>query len=104
MDEVFLRNRITQLRILKGVSEYQMSLDLGHSRSYLQSISSGRSLPSWSEFFNICDYLGVTPVDFFKSEIDNPGLVSEVVSAVVAMDDVDRKMILGFATRLLSKV
>lgn len=30
----FLRDRITQLRLQKGVSEYQMSLDLGHSRGY----------------------------------------------------------------------
>ena len=27
----FLRNRITQLRLQKGVSEYQMSLDLGNA-------------------------------------------------------------------------
>lgn len=32
----FLRDRITQLRLQKGVSEYQMSLDLGHSRGYIQ--------------------------------------------------------------------
>lgn len=42
----FLRNRITQLRLQKGVSEYQMSLELGHSRGYVQNISSGKSLPS----------------------------------------------------------
>ena len=31
MDEQFLRDRISQLRMKKGVSEYQMSLELGHS-------------------------------------------------------------------------
>lgn len=31
MTEDFVRNRITQLRLQKGVSEYQMSYDLGHS-------------------------------------------------------------------------
>ncbi len=50
MDEKFIRDRITELRINKGVSEYKMSLDLGHSRSYMQGISSGRSLPPMSEF------------------------------------------------------
>ena len=34
MDENFIRDRITQLRLRKGVSEYQMSYDLGHSRGY----------------------------------------------------------------------
>ena len=28
MDEEFIRNRITELRLKKGVSEYQMSMDL----------------------------------------------------------------------------
>ena len=39
MDTQFVRDRITQLRLKKGVSEYQMSYDLGHSRSYIYNIS-----------------------------------------------------------------
>ena len=46
MDEEFIRNRITELRLKKGVSEYQMSMELGQNRSYIQAISSGRSMPS----------------------------------------------------------
>ena len=41
IDANFIRNRITQLRLQKGVSEYQMGYDLGHSRSYVYNISSG---------------------------------------------------------------
>lgn len=36
MNEQFVRDRITQLRLRKGVSEYKMSYDLGHSRGYVQ--------------------------------------------------------------------
>ena len=54
MDE-FVRNRITQLRINRGISEYQLSYDLGHSRGYINNISSGKTLPSMSEFFYICE-------------------------------------------------
>lgn len=50
MDENYIRNKISELRIKKGLSEYKMSLDLGHSKSYIQSISSGKALPSLSEF------------------------------------------------------
>lgn len=57
MDEDFIRQRITELRIQKNVSEYRMSLDLGHSKSYVQSITSGRALPSMPEFLYICEYL-----------------------------------------------
>lgn len=53
MDEEFIRNRITELRLKKGASEYQMSLALGQNRSYIQGISSGRSLPSMAQFLKI---------------------------------------------------
>ena len=49
MDEEFIRNRITELRLKKGVSEYQMSMELGQNRSYIQAISSGRSMPSMKQ-------------------------------------------------------
>ena len=54
MDEAFIRNRITQLRIKKDVSEYQMSLELGQNKGYIQAISSGRAMPSMAQFLNIC--------------------------------------------------
>ena len=65
MTAEFVRDRITQLRIQKGVSEYKMSYDLGHSRGYINNISSGKALPSLAEFFAICEYFGITPIEFF---------------------------------------
>ena len=53
MTEEFIRNRITELRLRKGVSEYQMSYDLGHSRGYVYNISSGKALPPMKEFLAI---------------------------------------------------
>ena len=50
IDTKFIRDRITQLRLQKDVSEYKMSYDLGHSRSYIYNISSGKSLPPMGEF------------------------------------------------------
>jgi transcriptional regulator with XRE-family HTH domain len=58
-----------------------MSLDLGHSKRYIQSISSGKSLPSLSEFLYICEYLGVPPKDFFDEEIQEPTLTNELYKA-----------------------
>ena len=95
-----IRNRITQLRMKKGVSEYQMSLDLGHSKSYMQSISSGRALPSMSEFLVICDYLGVTPREFFDEELGNPALVSEITSRLRDYSDDDLRLILALLDRI----
>lgn len=70
MNESYVRERITELRKARGISEYRMSLDLGHSKSYIQSISSGKALPSFNEFFSICDYLKVTPMQFFDPEFE----------------------------------
>ncbi len=56
MTEDFIRDRITQLRQNKNVSERKMSLDLGHSTSYIRSITSGRSLPSTPELLYICEF------------------------------------------------
>lgn len=98
--EEFIRNRITKLRMLKNVSEYQMSLDLGHSKSYIQSISSGRALPSMSEFISICEYLGITPKEFFDDENSNPVLHGEVIETMKDMQDKDIELILALLKRL----
>lgn len=99
MDEKFIRDRITELRINKGVSEYKMSLDLGHSRSYMQGISSGRSLPPMSEFLYICEYLGVTPAQFFDDGASNPILVQKILDGVRDMSDKDLLTILDVIDR-----
>ena len=39
--QYLLRERITQLRLKKDVSERRMSLDLGKTDSYIRSITSG---------------------------------------------------------------
>ena len=63
--EIFVRERITELRLAKGVSEHKMSLDLGKSGSYIRGITNGMALPSLREFFNICEYFDMTPTAFF---------------------------------------
>ena len=89
MDTKFIRDRITQLRIQKGVSEYKMSYDLGHSRSYIYNISSGKSLPPMAEFLEICDYFGITPSQFFNDTTDNPVLLQSAIEELKKLDDDD---------------
>ncbi len=103
MDENFVRQRLTELRIKKGVSEYKMSTDLGHSKSYIQSISSGRALPSLSEFIFMCEYLGITPRDFFDEENTEPILVRQLCNTVREMPDKDLLALLNIAERLSEK-
>ncbi len=100
MYEDFLRERLTQLRLIKGVSEYKMSKDLGHSKNYIQNISSKRTLPSITEFFYICDYLEVSPLGFFNAEIDNPALVEQAIAGMITLNDDDLQHLIYFIKRL----
>lgn len=100
MEESFIRERITELRLKKGVSEYKMSMDIGHSKSYIQSITSGRALPSLSELLYICEYLEVTPDFFFKEEVVEPVLVEKIMSSIVNLKENDLMLILNLVERL----
>ncbi len=100
MDEMYIRNRLSQLREEKKISERKMSLDLGHSTSYIRSITSGRSLPSMGEFLYICEYLGITPMEFFNEEKDTTLLQQKVIDSIYAMSDDDLALLIGFIERL----
>lgn len=98
--EDFVRNRITQLRLNKGLSEYQLSYDLGHSRGYINNISSGKSLPSMSEFFVICDYFNITPIEFFDTKHSNPELLSKAIQELQTLNDDDMLLMLTLIKRI----
>ena len=103
MTAKFVRDRITQLRMQKGVSEYRMSYDLGHSRGYINNISSGKSLPSMVEFFAICDYFDITPVEFFEGNKMDPRLLNCTFQKIEKLNIEDLNLINTVAERLLQK-
>lgn len=76
----FLRDRISQLRVDNHLSEYALSYAIGRSRGYITSISTGRILPSWSKFFALCDYLSLSPSEFFDPEREEDHVITEIVS------------------------
>lgn len=65
MYEDLVPMRLAQLRTQKGVSARDMSLSLGQANNYINNIENKKSLPSMQSFFYICEYLGVTPQEFF---------------------------------------
>lgn len=100
MYKQFLRDRISKLRVQMDVSEYQMSLELGHSRSYIQNISSGKRLPSVDGLFEICDYFEITPAEFFDQGIEEPMLIKEAMGGLRKLDHNDLAMVVGLINRL----
>ena len=103
MDEQFVRDRITLLRLRKGVSEYKMSYDLGHSRGYVHNISSGKATPPMKEFFAICEYFELTPQQFFDEGTQNSELIQKAINGMKQLDEKDMLMLLGFINRMLEK-
>lgn len=72
MKKTFIKDRIAMLVLLHQTSEKEVSRQLGCSPGYIQSITSGRALPSFEMFFKICDYFGLTPAEFFDESSRNP--------------------------------
>lgn len=103
MEEQFIRDRISKLREQKQVSERKMSLDLGHSTSYIRSITSGRSLPSMSEFLYICEYLGVTPMEFFNEDKATTLMQQKAIDYIYSMSDEDVSLMIGFIERIQNR-
>lgn len=101
MNNDFIRNRITALRLQKGVSEYRMSYDLGRSRGYVHNISSGKTLPSMSEFLAICEYFSITPSEFFDEQLENPILLNETILRMDQLGENDLALILNIVNRIL---
>ena len=100
MEEQFIRDRLSRLREEKQISERKMSLDLGHSTSYIRSITSGRALPSMGEFLYICEYLGITPMEFFNEDKATTLTQQKAIDYIYTMPNKDVELLIGFIERL----
>ena len=74
--------RLSQLRLAKGVSARDMSLSIGQSAGYINNIETGFSYPSMTGFFYICEYLDITPSEFFDTDSKSPTKEKELMEAV----------------------
>lgn len=86
MYEEFTQSRIAQLRGQKHVSARDMSLSLGQNPSYINQIENRKALPSLTGLFYICEYLGVTPKEFFDDGCQDPGYLQELTEEIKKLD------------------
>lgn len=91
--------RLYSLRSARKISAREMSLSLGQGNSYITNIENGKHLPSMKQFFAICDFLCITPAEFFDyAEVpkgDAPGL-SELIQS---MDKADQEILISLVNR-----
>lgn len=78
--QVFI-DRLVKLRMNKGVSARDMSLSIGQSEGYINNIENGINFPSMTVFFYICDYFGISPMEFFDINSNNPIKNKELLEA-----------------------
>lgn len=95
MYEDFVPERLAQLRMQKGVSARDMSLSLGQSNNYINTIENKKSLPSMQSFFYICEYLGVTPQEFFDDGNTVPEALREFIAHARRLSPESLEHILG---------
>ena len=87
MDQNAFSRRLSELRLQKGVSARDMSLSIGQSAGYINNIENGVNFPSMTTFFYICDFLNVSPKEFFDLDTENPTKAKELFEAARRLKD-----------------
>jgi transcriptional regulator with XRE-family HTH domain len=79
--------RLSLLRTQMNISARDMSLSLGQNPGYINSIENGKSLLSMAMFFYICEYLHVSPEEFFNTSNAYPTKIKKIVGDLSPLDD-----------------
>lgn len=85
-EEQFSR-RLAQLRIKSGMSARDMSLSLGQNPGYINTIENGKAFPTMTNFFYICDFLHISPKEFFDTDSENPKKIQELTEQLKLLDE-----------------
>ena len=103
MDEKFVSERLGRLRTQKDVSARDMSLSMGQANNYINSIENGKAMPSMQGLFYICEYLKISPKEFFDDEVSHPALVNEIVAQLKTLNEENLNTILALTHQLQNK-
>ena len=86
MYEEMFPTRLAELRRKKDISARDMSLSIGQNPGYINNIETGKALPSMTSFFFICDFLGITPQEFFDTDTKNPDDLRAITENLKKLD------------------
>ena len=96
--------RLARLRIQKGVSARDMSLSMGQNPNYINHIETGKALPSLTGLLYICEYLGVTPAEFFDTENKNPKKLDEITQDLRKLTPAQLETVSALVKQLAGKL
>ena len=92
--------RLAKLRGEKGISAREMSLSIGQNPGYINNIENGKSMPSLSGIFFICEYLNITPKDFFDIDSSNPSKAKELYDIAKTLNNEQLNILISLAKGL----
>ncbi|MBE6656059.1 MAG: helix-turn-helix transcriptional regulator [Ruminococcaceae bacterium] len=95
--------RLAKLRAQKGVTARDMSLSMGQNPNYINHIETGRTLPSLTGVFYICEYLGVTPSEFFDEDNKNPKKLDEITRDLRRLSPAQLETVAALVKQLAGK-
>ena len=79
MEEIIrMQNNLLLIRRTVGWTAEEFGEKIGVTRQTINNIESGKSMPSLSGIFYICEYLGITPKDFFDTDTASPSKANEL--------------------------
>lgn len=84
--EKWFPQRLTQLRTQRSVSARDMSLSIGQNTGYINPIENGKNFPTMKNFFYICEYLHITPKDFFDVDAADPEALHGMIANLKKLD------------------
>lgn len=90
MDKNFIGKRITALRMKEGISEYQLSKNIGKCNNYINKVTSGAITPTLNSLLSICEYFGITLAQFFRDDSTEVSLTAEKIAAILPYIDEDK--------------
>lgn len=103
MYEEQFSKRLTELRTQKGVSARDMSLSIGQNPGYIRAIESGTAFPTMANFFYICEYLNVTPQEFFDFDEEPSNGMNALVDQLKQFDAEQINALTAFIKTIVKK-
>ncbi len=105
MKQDFIQKRVIELLIEKNISEYKASMELGHCKSYMQKITSGKANPSLNALNEFCNFIGITLSEFFYDP-DEDSLpkyrrsIQDLAASADSLDDQEIELLINVAKGL----
>ena len=103
MYEKDFAQRLAQLRIQKGISARDMSLSIGQNPGYINTIENGKSFPTMVNFFYICEFLNISPKEFFDGSSNDPEKIRNLMEDIKLLSDEQINSLIVIVSGILNK-